>query len=495
MITYGEKRSVNEIRSILNSQWRNGMLPQIRFVEGQKGYSPDAKEWGVNKKISGSKVETSGITQPPNPGFALWYLYRDSKNKKELLKYLEEFYEPLKRYHDFLLLERDPKKINLAVIFHPWASGTDNSPCYDELIEETRKTLKKQKYEQAIKKRKDIKKVILEYRPGEKDYDCYGRLISFYIKHNYNQKIISEKCPFVVYDVLFNSILVESINSMAKIAEVLSKTSNKKNYYQKELIRNKELVSRMKKTINEKLYDKESGLFYNFDVRNNKLIKVKTIHSLSPLFGNIASKKRAEGLIKAIKDDKLFNPKKGIRIPSTALNEKKFDNLRYWIGPVWPVTNWIIIKGLENYDMHLANKLKKETVKMISENYDIKKVKIYAAQLMEYTSFGEEFTTPSRAQYSHGWLWDSGFTAIGWRHVEKKETVGIWEKIKDKKNKLMEKGVDLKKIRKILGKEFKRPFFDEYYSPISARGHKTGDPIGAEMMTWTAALFLDLVSK
>lgn len=495
MITYGEKRAINELRSIFDSQWKNGMLPHIRFVEGEKGYSPDAKEWGVSKKITGAKTYSSGITEPPNPGLVIWYLYRDSKNKKELIKYLEEFYEPLKRYHNFLLKERDPEKFNLAAIFHPWESGTDNSPCYDELVEETRKNLKKQGYRQAIKKRKDIDKVILEYRPSEKYYDCYGRLISFFIKQDYDTKLIFERCPFIVYDVLFNSILAESVNSLAKIAEVLSKNNYKKKYYKNEYKKNKEQSFKVKKAINEHLYDSESGLYYNFDVRNNKLIKIKTIHCIIPLFGNIASIKQAKKLIQAIKDERLFNPHNGFGIPTTALNEKEFDNLRYWRGPVWPINNWIIIKGLEGYDRLLANKLKKQTIKLISEDYDIKNVKRHAMQLMEYNSIGEEFTTPSKSQYSHGWLWDSGFSAIGWRHVEKKESKDIWEKVSERKKILLKQGVELKKIRKILGKEFKMPFFDEYYSPITARSHKTGEPIGAEMMTWTAALFIDLISS
>jgi len=31
-LTYGEKGAMNEIASVLESQWSNGMLPQIRFV-------------------------------------------------------------------------------------------------------------------------------------------------------------------------------------------------------------------------------------------------------------------------------------------------------------------------------------------------------------------------------------------------------------------------------------------------------------------------------
>ncbi len=120
LLTYGEKRAMNEIASVLESQWSNGMLPQIRFVPGQKGYSPDEEEWGVTVKISGnSKVRTSGITQPPNIAFALWKVFNSSQNKKELLPFLKDFYPKLKHYHNFLLTVRNPKKEGLASVFNP----------------------------------------------------------------------------------------------------------------------------------------------------------------------------------------------------------------------------------------------------------------------------------------------------------------------------------------------------------------------------------------
>ena len=37
------------------------------------------------------------------------------------------------------------------------------------------------------------------------------------------------------------------------------------------------------------------------------------------------------------------------------------------------------------------------------------------------------------------------------------------------------------------------PLFDEYVVPVSSKTGKAGMPLGSEEMTWTAALFLDLI--
>jgi len=491
---YGEQRAINEIKHILKSQWKNGMLPQIRFTEGQEGYSPDSKEWGVTREISGNpEVDTSGITQPPNVAIAAWMVYEDSESRTESIQFLEGIYPSLKRYHDFLLTKRDPEGDHLAAVFHPWATGTDNAPCYDELIEETRKTLAEKGFEQRIKNRTDINEVIKEYRPGERDYECYGRLIGLFVHHEYDQNIIYKECPFVVKDVMFNSILKESISSMAHIARALAEhykdDQDKSSFYLSESESNKRTAQEMTQAIRTKLYDDETGLFFNYDVRTESLIKIPTIHSLTPLFGRIADEKQAQRLIQHIKDKKTFNPE--FQIPTAPIDSDKFENIRYWRGPVWPATNWLMIRGIENYDKELANEIRLKTIGLIKEGFD-QDIDTLAASLMEYTSFGEEFTTPSKTQYCHGWLWDSGFVAIGWRHVHEKTSPEIWERVHARKRELIEDGMDLRQIRTELNKEFKIPLFDEYYSSTN-KDYPAGYPLGAVMMTWTAALLLDLI--
>lgn len=132
---------------------------------------------------------------------------------------------------------------------------------------------------------------------------------------------------------------------------------------------------------------------------------------------------------------------------------------------------------------------------MIEEGFGDKvDVQSLAVSLMEYTSHGEAFTTPSRSQYMNGWLWDSGFAAIGWAHVPEKITNSIWQDISAHRAQMREQGVELEKHRSRLQETYQIPMFDEYYCPIHTDIHIPGDPLGAQMMTWTAAVYLDLMN-
>jgi hypothetical protein len=489
MLTYGEKRGIEEIKSILDYQWKNGMVPHIRFIDSNTPYSPDYKYWKVNKRISGNKNHTSGITQPPLVAYALYMIYKKSKNKKQILNFTKKVYKKIRKYHDFLLRERDPQKENLVCVIHPWETGTDNSPYEDAPLEVARTFLKLNKFRVRLNKKRHLKKITEDYRPGNRDYESFGRLIDFFIKNKYNQKKIIKKSPYVIQDVMFNSFLAASVLAMSRLAEKLSKSGIKKEFYKKESKEQKKLYNKIKKAIQTKLFDTENRIFYSYDLVNKKLLKTDTIHSLSPLFGKVASKKQAEIIIKKIFSKKDFSPEK--MIASTSVKMPEFDNIRYWLGPIWPVTNWIIYRGLRKYNKKKAEILRKETIKLIEENMDLTDKKFFelASSLMDYNSVIEGFTTPSTRQYCHGWLWDSCFAAIGWTAIkEKPKNKEQWKKIRKF---LHNKKVNLS-LRKKLKEKYKIPLFDEYYAVRTEGKYKAGQPIGTPMMTWTAALYLAL---
>jgi glycogen debranching enzyme len=64
----------------------------------------------------------------------------------------------------------------------------------------------------------------------------------------------------------------------------------------------------------------------------------------------------------------------GYPVPSTAIHSRYFDKERYWRGPTWPITNFLIIDGLKRYKTRhehvdqLADFFMQKTVQMIREN-------------------------------------------------------------------------------------------------------------------------------
>jgi hypothetical protein len=514
-ITYGEKRALAEIQSIVNSQWRNGMLPQIRFVEGQGNYSPDEEEWGVTSDISGCDQATSGITQPPILGYALYKIFERSTNNSNVLLKLETYYDHVKMYHDFLFKERDPENECLVSVIHPWETGTDNSPYLDEPVDRALKFLGNI-YKQRIRKRKDLHTVAAKFRPVEKHYDCYGRLIDFFIRHRFDQTQIIEKKVFAVQDVLFNSILAASVKSLSILAEKFAQKfsrkpildEKKREKYEKESKENREKYEKIRSAIQSKLFNEKKGLYYSYDMAAHKLLEVDTIHCLSPMFGKCVSEHQANELQRHLDNENEFMTE--VVIPTVSVlmsNVNKFEPLRYWRGPVWPVTNWIIYEGLKNYNGRKAKDLSDSTLRTIEEGRDIdrKAALKWAADLMKFNSYHDLHTTPSKTQYYHGWFWDSCLAAIGWVYVQnepgQKDLLGknsdedqFWIELNKRKKKL-----DLQRNNRSpaevyidVSKKFNRILFSEYYAPLKVKGYKAGAPIGAPLMTWTAALYLDL---
>ena len=55
-------------------------------------------------------------------------------------------------------------------------------------------------------------------------------------------------------------------------------------------------------------------------------------------------------LVKLIENEHLFGP--AYPIPSVPPSSPWFDPQRYWQGPTWFNTNWLIIDGLRRYGYH-----------------------------------------------------------------------------------------------------------------------------------------------
>jgi hypothetical protein len=55
----------------------------------------------------------------------------DEKAFAEATAFLREIYPRLFAWHRYLATFRDPERSGLVTIYHPWASGTDNSPRWD----------------------------------------------------------------------------------------------------------------------------------------------------------------------------------------------------------------------------------------------------------------------------------------------------------------------------------------------------------------------------
>ncbi len=490
-LAYGKRRALNEMHSIFACQWANGLLPQIRFVPGHAGdeegsYRPGPSDWGVTPDISGpTHLRTSGITQPPIIGLCAYDIFLKF-SPAERAAHFSDFLalsRGLRRFHAWLLSERDPWGEGLAMCLHPWETGTDNSPAFDPLNEAVRRYVQDSDLPVELFGRADKTHVPKEHRPTDRDYLAYFGLLALFKRLDYRQRDIIEVTPFLLQDVLFNSLLAASLLAHSKLQLALSDLAAEsgqslegsgQHTSRGELLEGAEqagaMYERVAGAIRRKLWHAEDGFFYGFDARENRPLLTPTVSGFGPLLSGIASDDQAIRLVERLTDPARFWTQ--VPIPSTSISSPHFDPLRYWSGPSWPVTNWLVMRGLSERGgldgPALAETLRQSTLRMIAEGLDTDVVREAAISLMEANSVGEDFTTPSRRQYQHGWLWDSAIVAASWPLVpDKPDVIGNGGSGGSG--------------------EQSSPGFWEYYHP------QTGAPLGAVRMTWTASLYLELL--
>lgn len=98
--------------------------------------------------------------------------------------------------------------------------------------------------------------------------------------------------------------------------------------------------------IEDRLWDEETGLYYDRDLTADRLIKIKSIASLLPLFCGVPDPARAERLLAHIKNPAEFDTP--LPLPSVARDEPSFE-LDMWRGPVWINTTYMVVVGLCDY--------------------------------------------------------------------------------------------------------------------------------------------------
>jgi glycogen debranching enzyme len=108
-------------------------------------------------------------------------------------------------------------------------------------------------------------------------------------------------------------------------------------------------------------------MYFSRDFISNHLLREPTIAGLMPLYAGTISKDRADKLVKILLNDHVYwlnHP-----VPSVPRNVRGFDQNRYWQGPTWINTNWMIIDGLSRmgYEKE-ANALKSHTIELMREH-------------------------------------------------------------------------------------------------------------------------------
>lgn len=320
-----------ELLALFSRQFNNGMIPHMIYWDGQDFESENTHRLKINWGSEG----TSSITQPPMVAYAAWRIFQKDGDAT----FLDKIYKNLFHFYKYLLNDRDPHGRHLIGIINPDESGEDNSPRFDSL---------------------------LALPPVHKEEVNYQKRM-FLVEENKKCNFDAPFCMknfFWVKDVPFNSIMVENLRSLSRIAEKLGRSYDAQ-YFNK-------MAERIAASMRELM--SSGGLYWSTFGEDYQKIKVKTWAIFSPMFAKLLSQEEAQVLV----SDYLLNPKffsANYSVPTVSQDEPSYNPTGFWRGPVWIAINWFIYKGLLQYGF----------------NDEAKKIKDTSISLVERSGFREQF--------------------------------------------------------------------------------------------------------
>ncbi len=361
------ERAKQEILSLFEGQWSNGMVPNmIMWKLYKKGIDANTHEEHIWKSwlnpAAPDDIQTSGITQPPMIAEAVVKI-GEKMNKAERIHWYKQVYGPLLNYHTWLFDERAPHKEGLVLLIHPWECGLDNTPPWmEELSEHSLPFWIKVIIKLRIDALLGLVRKDTHYVKGSQRISNVEAL-SLYAAHRrlrrkrYVFSKIIEHSLFAIEDLTFNSIFIRANRHLKDIAKTIGKELPKDF---------SEQIEKSEKAF-ESLWDEYAGEFFSRDFVSHRLLKESSIASFMPLYSGAISKEKAKRIVDNLKN--IHKYKTEFPVPSTPLNSIWFNADRYWQGPTWINTNWLLIEGLKNYGFDKeAEELKNSTIKLVDNS-------------------------------------------------------------------------------------------------------------------------------
>ena len=232
-------------------------------------------------------------TKPPLAAWAIAKIYEKDKD----IKFVQEFYPKLKKYHEWWYSKRDHDQDGLCeygstdgtLIAAKWESGMDNAIRFDN-------------------------SKILKNKEGA---------------YSLNQESVD-----------LNAYLYAEKLYLTELATKLNKLEDAKTY--------KEEAEELKNKIQHQFYDSKDGWFYDTNIKGNSFIKGEGSEGWTALWANAATQEQANAV-----RTKLMNPKKfytKVPFQTMSADHERFDPLEgYWRGPNWLDQAYFAVRGLRNY--------------------------------------------------------------------------------------------------------------------------------------------------
>jgi hypothetical protein len=354
-------RAARELLTLFTYQWRNGKVPHIVFnpEAPPESYFPGAEHWASAGKFPDAPSAppyTSALCQPPTHAIGALRVWEVAEGKgAEADEFVREIYPKLLRWHRYLLTERDPEGSGLVTIYHPWESGTDNSPRWDQALQNV------EVGDLPPYERQDLNHVDdPAERPTDAEYARYLWLVELIKRARCDEAVIYETHPFLVKDVLFSAILVAANEALLEIAEITGAPA-------RERVEISSWIQLGRGGL-EGCWSQELELCLDHDLRQNVPLRARTVAGFAPLVagdrGHLGSLLHTLCSVAFLGHPDLYRPLP----PSTSPAEVRFHPRSYWRGPVWPVISWLLWRALVRVgEKARAEALRREALGQLGE--------------------------------------------------------------------------------------------------------------------------------
>ncbi|MEU7578871.1 hypothetical protein AB0B50_14845 [Streptomyces sp. NPDC041068] len=400
-------RAQLELETLLAAQWGDGRVPHIVFDDAVPldAYFPSPDFWRSTSagRPAGAPggVQTSGIVQPPVHALAAWLVHRADPGLSRARSFLARIRPRLAAWHRYLLRARDAGGAGLAAVVHPWEQGMDNSPCWDAPLSRVHPA------ERGAYRRADLDHGACEDRPTDLDYGRYVRLAAEYRDRGYADEPAGSG-GFRVEDPSFNALLIVSECALALIEGELSEGRLSEGRLSEDRLSEGRLsegrlsedrlsegwssesrlpdrrlseerlsddgpptpdtaqarrarADALTRTLVDRLWDPAREIFLCRDLRTGstgstggtgstsgtgRLIPERGVTGLVPLVLPALPREVATALVRTARGPHFGLGGPARLVPSHDLTAPAFDAHRYWRGPAWFNTNWLVEKGL-----------------------------------------------------------------------------------------------------------------------------------------------------
>jgi hypothetical protein len=345
------QRAAVELLSLFGAQWADGRIPHIAFNPAvpNDAYFPGPSFWRSSQLPGHPPIDTSGIVQPPVHAIAAHAVME--RLGAAGTDFGSRAYPSLVAQSSYI---RERRSVNgLAAVVHPWETGLDNSPAWDEPLHAVPADLSLfDSY-----KRRDTDHAKASERPTDDDYARYIRLALAYRDAGYDDDWVLSSGEFIVLDPGFNALWAWSELALAEMARALGRDP----------ARHWREAERITMALVEQLWSTSHEIFLARDVRSGRLLDERTVAGLIPLVLPGLPPGVRDSLYATLTGPSFSAGQPGIRgVPSFDITDRRYNPRRYWRGPTWLNTTWLLAEGLRTHgEEALAQRLREDMIALV----------------------------------------------------------------------------------------------------------------------------------